>query len=202
MAQKKKMLGPLNDKQLTFVHAFIVDFNASAAYRKAYPDSSVESSQSSGSRLLSDARVQKTLKRLLTRRADAMSLTQESVLEAVSRLAFADTRQLVDPDTGRLRPLHELPEDVASSLSSFSLTEVDGEVRLANVRTSDKVRSLELLAKHLGILNDKHTHIHGHIVTFSPEVIATMSDAQLDRLEEAHLIISQLQREVGGEKRI
>ena len=196
MAKKKKTLGPLNDKQLQFVHSYIVDFNAAAAYRKAYPDSSVESSQSSGSRLLSDARVQKTLQRLLTRRADALSLTQESVLEAVSRLAFADTRQLIDPDTGRLRQLQDLPEDVASSLSSFSLTEVDGEVRLSNVKTSDKVRSLELLAKHLGILNDKHMHIHGHIVTFSPEVRATMSDAQLDRLEVAHTIIGELQREV------
>ena len=196
MAKKKKTLGPLNDKQLQFVHSYIVDFNAAAAYRKAYPDSSVESSQSSGPRLLSDVRVQKTLQRLLTRRADALSLTQESVLEAVSRLAFADTRQLIDPDTGRLRPLQDLPEDVASSLSSFSLTEVDGEVRLSNVKTSDKVRSLELLAKHLGILNDKHMHIHGHIVTFSPEVIATMSDAQLDRLEVAHTIIGELQREV------
>ena len=196
MAKKKKTLGPLNDKQLQFVHSYIVDVNAAAEYRKAYPDSSVESSQSSGPRLLSDVRVQKTLQRLLTRRADALSLTQESVLEAVSRLAFADTRQLIDPDTGRLRPLQDLPEDVASSLSSFSLTEVDGEVRLSNVKTSDKVRSLELLAKHLGILNDKHMHIHGHIVTFSPEVIATMSDAQLDRLEVAHTIIGELQREV------
>ena len=196
MAKKKKTLGPLNDRQLQFVHSYIVDFNAAAAYRKAYPDSSVESSQSSGPRLLSDVRVQKTLQRLLTRRADALSLTQESVLEAVSRLAFADTRQLIDPDTGRLRPLQDLPEDVASSLSSFSLTEVDGEVRLSNVKTSDKVRSLELLAKHLGILNDKHMHIHGHIVTFSPEVIATMSDSQLDRLEVAHTIIGELQREV------
>ena len=196
MAKKKKTLGPLNDKQLQFIHSYIVDFNAAAAYRKAYPDSKVESSQTSGPRLLSDVRVQKTLKRLLTRRADALSLTQESVLNAVSRLAFADTRQLIDPDTGRLRPLQDLPEDVASSLSSFSLTEVDGEVRLSNVKTSDKVRSLELLAKHLGILNEKHMHIHGHIVTFSPEVIATMSDAQLDRLEVAHTIIGELQREV------
>lgn len=196
MAKTSKMKKSLNNKQLQFVHSFIVDFNASAAYRKAYPDSSVESSQSSGPRLLSDARVQKTLKRLLTRRADALSLTQESVLNAVSRLAFADTRQLIDPDTGRLRPLQDLPEDVASSLSSFSLTEVDGEVRLSNVKTSDKVRSLELLAKHLGILSEKHMHIHGHIVTFSPEVIATMSDAQLDRLEVAHTIIGELQREV------
>ena len=196
MAKTPKMKKSLNDKQLQFVHSYIVDFNAAAAYRKAYPDSSVESSQSSGPRLLSDARVQKTLQRLLTRRADALSLTQESVLEAVSRLAFADTRQLIDPDTGRLRPLQDLPEDVASSLSSFSLTEVDGEVRLSNVKTSDKVRSLELLAKHLGILNDKHMHIHGHIVTFSPEVIATMSDSQLDRLEVAHTIIGELQREV------
>ena len=196
MTDKKKILGPLNERQLAFVHAFIIDFNASAAYRKAYPDCSVESSQSAGPRLLSDVRVQKTLKRLLTRRADAMSLTQESVLEAVSRLAFADTRQLVDEETGRLRPLQDLPEDVASSLSSFSLTEVDGEVRLSNVKTSDKVRSLELLAKHLGILNDKHMHIHGHIVTFSPEVIATMSDSQLDRLEVAHTTIAELQREI------
>jgi hypothetical protein len=131
-----------------------------------------------------------------------MALTQESVLAAVSRLAFADVRQLVDPDTGKLRPLQDLPEDVASSLSSFSLAEgVDGEVRLSNVRTSDKVRSLELLAKHLGILTETHTHLHGHIVTFSPEVIASMSDSQLDRLETAHTIIGELQREVTGQGR-
>tara|TARA_B100000949_G_scaffold152516_1_gene134020 strand:- start:248 stop:667 length:420 start_codon:yes stop_codon:yes gene_type:complete len=132
-----------------------------------------------------------------------MALTQESVLAAVSRLAFADVRELVDPDTGKLRPLQDLPEDVASSLSSFSLTDRDGQTALSSVRLADRTSALSLLAKHLGMLQggETHMHLHGHIVTFSPEVIASMSDEQLDRLETAHTIIGELQREVTGQGR-
>ena len=111
-------------------------------------------------------------------------------------MAFADVRDMVTED-GTMRRLQDLPADVASTLSSFTLTD-DGV--LSNVRTTDKIRSLELLAKHLGILTESHAHIHGHIITFTPDVMAQMSDTQLERLEVAQTTIVDLRREMGLDK--
>jgi phage terminase small subunit len=187
------IVAKLNDRQLKFAHEYVLDFCATRAAKRA--GYSAKTSRQIGSRLLQHVDIQRVIKRLYDRRRDAVGLTAQEVVEQVAKLAFADVRELVGDD-GELRPLHELSDDAAASIASFELSTVDGERRLSKVKTTDKIRSLELLAKHLGILPEQHQHIHGHVITFSPDVIATMTESQLERLETAQTTIVQLQAEL------
>ena len=187
-------MAKLNEKQKLFCEHYHQSFNgADAARRAGYSN---HTARQSASRLLSRLDIQTRLKRLSDRRQRQVGLSGDEVVQKVASMAFADVRDMVTED-GTMRRLQDLPADVASTLSSFTLTD-DGV--LSNVRTTDKIRSLELLAKHLGILTERHEHLHGHIITFSPDLIAQMSDAQLERLEVAQTTIVDLRREMGLDK--
>ena len=186
----------LTEKQLRFCHEYALDFNGTQSYLRAYPDSSEKAAAVGASRLLRNAKVQRTLGRLLQRRQEAVEVSAESVLTEVSKLAFADVRELVDDD-GNLRQLRDLPPEVAASLASFSLTDRDGQTALSSVRLADRTSALSLLAKHLGMLQgETHRHLHA-VAIFTPDVIATMTDGQLTRLESAQSTMVTLQKELG-----
>lgn len=183
----------LNARQRLFAEHYSQSFSAvDAAKRAGY---SVKTARTVGSRLLTHVDIQGYLRRLTEQRFKNINLSGQQVLEQVARLAFGDPRGLVDRDTGKPKKLHELDSDTAALLSSFTLRESDGETQLTGVKLSDKTRSLELLAKHLGILVEKHEHLHGAML-FSSEQIAGMSDAQLDKLEVAQRIIIELRAEL------
>lgn len=75
----EELYSKLTKQQLEFVHNFIAqDFkNASLAYQKAYPDCSIESSRSTASRALTDAKI----KRCITLELDALLAETKIPLE-------------------------------------------------------------------------------------------------------------------------
>jgi hypothetical protein len=46
----------------------------------------------------------------------------DRALREAARLAYSDVRELVDPDTGRLRPMKDWSEHVAAAVSSIEVT--------------------------------------------------------------------------------
>jgi phage terminase small subunit len=94
-----------------------------------------------------------------------VELSKERVLKEVMRLAFVDIRKLYRED-GSLKTPHELDDDTAAALLSMEVfEEYDGhgdERSLAGFtkkeKMGDKKGSLEILMRHLGMLNDKLLH--------------------------------------------
>ena len=187
----------LNDKQRKFAHEYIVDLNARRAYERAYGEKQGESAQSAGSRLLSHVEVQALIQRLYRDRLRRSDVKADDVVQAISAVAFSDPRKLLD-DNGQLRPLHELDDASASAIAQFDVTtDTDGSTRLARVKTWDKVRALEALAKHLGLVGpERHLHAHAHVVQFSDEVMQAMSDKQLDKVEQAYALLAEVEHEL------
>lgn len=84
------------------------------------------------------------------------------VLREAARVAFFDHRRLFDPD-GKLIATHRLPDDVAAGISGIEIIDLgDGEERtagrLSKYRAWPKVEALNLLAKYLKLLTEKHEH--------------------------------------------
>lgn len=154
----------MDAKRARFCREYLVDLNASAAAARAgYSTRNKHSAAVQGHRLLQRPDVQAELARLSKARAAKVDLSAERVLAELMRFAFADLRQAFD-EQGRLRPIHELPEDVARAISGVEVEELfegRGEERaqigvLRKVKFWDKPRGLELLAKHLGLLVERH----------------------------------------------
>lgn len=114
-----------------------------------------------GHRLLRKPGIAELVQELREKRAARTGITADRVLEEIGRLAFSDLRKVFD-ENGRLRPLSTLDDTAAAAIASLEVVTktvpvgdeaVDIE-HVHKIKVWDKPRSLELLARHLGMLKN------------------------------------------------
>lgn len=182
MSQSKSPDG-LTDKQRRFVAEYMVDCNArAAAVRAGY---SARTADKIGPQLLGKTSVRAAIAKREERHLQRLEVTAERVLAELGRLSVSDPRQLFDAE-GNLRPIHELPDEVASAVASVEVIErtipgTKGEVeRVRKVRLWDKNAALGNLARHFKLLTEKIEH-SGAVGVLTPEQAAGLSDDELAR---------------------
>ncbi|HEX7013171.1 MAG TPA: terminase small subunit, partial [Steroidobacteraceae bacterium] len=170
----KKPEKGLTPKQQRFVDEYLVDLNATAAYRRAGYTAKGNAAEVNAARLLRNAQVAQAVRKAMDERAARVEVRQDDVLRELMRLAMCDISQAFDEE-GRLRPLHEIPEDVRRAiagvdtvertLSAGQQGEDDEEVeevavvqRVRKIKFWDKTKALELLGRHLKLYTDKVEH--------------------------------------------
>lgn len=151
-------------KRARFVEEYLIDLNATqAAIRAGY---SKKTAEVQGPRLLGNVRVASGIERLKAQRSAKVGITAERILEELRRLALSDVRGLFD-EHGNLRAIADLTDEQAAAISSVEVVTkiipgAKGEPAdveyVHKIRSWDKPRALELLAKHLGIIRDRMEH--------------------------------------------
>lgn len=152
----------LTAKQQMFVKEYLRDLNATqAAVRAGY---SKKTSNRIGPELLGKTWISDAIQAQMDKRADKIEVNADKVLEEICRLAFADVRKIFD-EHGRLLPVHSLPSEISSSISSVKVvtqripgTDPVEVEHVAEIKFWDKKGSLELLGKHLKLFTDKVEH--------------------------------------------
>jgi len=151
---------PLNARRQAFVNQYVIDLNATqAAIRAGYSKARAEQT---GHDLLREPGVAEAIAEAQRERNSRVQLTQDRVLQEVMRLAFLDIRKALNPD-GSLKAITELDDDTAAAISGLDLLEEfagHGEDRMQigwtkKLKLADKKGALELLMRHMGMLNDK-----------------------------------------------
>lgn len=153
----------MTEAQKRFCEEYLIDLNASRAYKTAYPNCKKDSTaRTNGYRLLTNADIQNYISERQLKLAEQTSITQEKVLKEIAKIAFSDIRGLFNED-GVLKKITELDNEIAGSISSVETVEQfdtvmgikvkTGETK--KIKTYDKGRALEMLARHLGMFNDK-----------------------------------------------
>lgn len=174
---------PVTAQQERFCREYVIDLNGSAAYRRAYPKVSEKVARTNASRLLKDPDVQARIAQLQRPRLERSELTADRVLRELMHIAFADARVLYRPD-GSLKAPHEWDEATAAAIAGVETEEAfnrvapaqsqqqpqpqggsltrntaQGEpIRTHKVKRWDKLRALELLCKHFGLLKEDAPH--------------------------------------------
>ncbi len=139
--QKGKGTERLTPKREKFVQEYLVDLNAAqAAIRAGY---SAKTARSIGQRLLTNVDIQSAIERRRLELREATQVTQERVVQELALVAFC---------------------------RSGTLPEEDGQDGGMEVKTSDKVRALESLGKHLGLFVDKVEHEGEIQIRLAPEM--------------------------------
>jgi len=147
-------------KRELFAREYIVDLNATkAAERAGY---SAKSAYSQGHRLLKDGEVKAEIQRLMNQRGERLDISADRVLQELAKLAFFDPRSLFNAD-GSPKNIHELDGNSAAAVAALEVHELfdgAGDEKHAyglvrKVKLTDKVRSLEQLAKHLQLFNER-----------------------------------------------
>lgn len=168
---KKKPKAPaagLTPKQQRFVAEYLVDLNATrAAITAGY---SAKTAESQASRLLRNVKVAEAVEAGKTRQLAKAEVTAERVLAEIAKLCFSDARALFREDGSLKRPT-EWDDEVAAAVAGVDVVEMAGGAAIGKggalqhvpmytkkVKLWDKKGSLELLAKHFGILKEKVEH--------------------------------------------
>lgn len=165
----------VTNKQKAFVDEYLIDLNATRAYKAVYKNvKSDDVAAVNGNRLLRNAKVEEYLNKRMKDREKRTEITQDKVLNELAQIAFAngsdfakvvekpvlkeDGSVLLDPiteepiyyKTVEMKLTDELPEEKRKAIAGIKMGKNGIEVN-----TCDKVRALELLGKHLGMFRDK-----------------------------------------------
>lgn len=172
--EREVSLMALTNKQKLFADEYLIDLNATRAYKAVYKAvKNDETAAAASARLLRNVKVVEYIKQRMKDREKRTEITQDFVLKELYAIASAkgtDFAQVVeepiikgsqyvrDPDTGKLRmqevvkiiPTDKLPEEKQKAVAGIK----EGKYGI-EISTCDKVKALELLGRHLGMFKDK-----------------------------------------------
>lgn len=152
------MTRPLTPKQSAFVREYLVDLNASAAYKRAGYIAKGNAAEVNAARMLRNAQVQAEIQVAMNERAQRNDITADRVLKEIARLAFFDPRRLLNGD-GTPKSIHALDDDTAAAVAGIDIVtkgnEDLGYADVMKIKLADKSKNLELLGRHLKLFTDK-----------------------------------------------
>lgn len=139
----------LTAQQQMFIEAFFADrkMNAAAAAKVAG-----FSSKSAPSKLLANP----TIKAIIQKRMQEIfwehAATRERIIRELMTISFANPQDLLNPD-GTPKKLHELPQEVARSITNFKVQYGDDGKTVTGFTAAfhPKLQAVELLMRHLGM---------------------------------------------------
>lgn len=152
----EKIYSEIPKAQLEFVRHFIAqDFkNASAAYCKAYPESSLDSARSAASRLLASAKI----KRCITLELDSILSEskiplEKKILETYTTRAFYDIADIVDEDGQLVCKMSQLKEKGLSvCIDGVDIKpDKDGQEHYV-YKLADRTEALDKLQKYIQMI--------------------------------------------------
>ena len=150
----------LNKRQLLFVSEYIVDWNASAAARRAGYAEKAAAQQ--GYLLLRKPQIKAEIEVRWRGMINSAEVRGADVLRELNRLGHSDVRRLFD-DNGRLLAPKDMPADVSATISSIEVSHRKGDdgktEEITKVRFWDKKGALELIGKHLQIFDERVRHM-------------------------------------------
>ena len=179
----------ISPRRERFIAAYLRTMNATEACVEAGYSSNRATARVTGSRLLADANISQTIARRHQAAMQRQELSLDAVLQELKTILHADVRKLLNGD-GTVKDISTLDDATAASISSLDV----GSDGVAKIRTFDKVRAAELLIKRLG---GPETHLH-MVATFSPDELSSMTDEQLDIIQESNERVARVRRQIDG----
>lgn len=147
----------MTEKQKIFADEYLIDLNATRAYRVAYPSvKKDETARANGSRMLTNANVAAYIYERMQERQQRTEVTQDMVIRELAAIAFANITDYVEIRYNGVhsmvivKPTGNLPEDKLRAIAGIKEGANGIEIKL-----NDKEKALELLGRHLGMWNDK-----------------------------------------------
>ena len=143
----------MTKKQKIFADEYLIDLNATRAYKVAYPAvKRDETAAQAGSRMLRNVKVERYIQERMQARQERTEITQDRVLEELAAIAFARTTDYAEVKDGRvlLKNTEILTEQQIRAIAGIK----DGKYGI-EIKLNDKEKALELLGRHLGMFKDR-----------------------------------------------
>ncbi|MDY5096708.1 terminase small subunit [Clostridium sp.] len=166
-------MAKLTEKQKIFANEYLIDLNATRAYKTAYPSCKKEDTAAqAGSRMLRNVKVKEYIDKRMKEREIRTEITQDKVLQELAMIAFSngtDFAKVVEKpiilngipvldEEGNQRTYRDVELELTDNLpmnKKKAITAIKNTKFGIAIETADKVKALELLGKHLGMFKDK-----------------------------------------------
>ncbi len=173
----------MTDAQKRFCDEYLIDLNATRAYKVAYPNCKKdETARANSSRLLTNANVQEYIKERQEKLQEETKVTQQKVINELAAIAFFNIKNIYNED-GTLKSVKDMDDETARAISSVKTLQKAGSMKIninpngkdeevpiehiaeqtIEYKTNDKKGALELLGKHLGMFNDVNVNMRNAI---------------------------------------
>lgn len=152
----------LNPQQQVFVLCLqkSKSFNPTEAAREA----GYKNPSQAANKLMKNKIVLRAVGKEIYDRKTELKIEATDVLRELMVIGFANPKEMFDR-RGNLLSIHEMPDSIAKALSGFDVevnTNRDGsQVTTIKPRFWSKTSALEMIAKHLGMLNEKLSMEYG-----------------------------------------
>lgn len=156
-----------------------------AAIKAGY---SAKSARAIGNENLQKPYIKNYLESRMKKKEERTEISQDQLLE-LKRIAFFDPRKLFDMK-GRLKKITELDEDTRAAITSYDVSSHNDKKGDANfeqitkIRFLDKIKALELLCRHLGILQD---NIKVKVDTFDQVRVVNLTSKLIEKLTKGQI---------------
>ena len=161
------MNNKLTKNQKIFCDEYLIDRNATRAYKVAYPNIKNDATAGqSGSRLLKNVKVKAYLDKKMKVQAERAEISAENTLKGIKTIANANICKLFkSAHRGRggtyklsVKSIDEIPEDLQYAISAIKFHK-DGTLE---VKLCDKMKALELLGKHQALFTE-NLEVRGYV---------------------------------------
>ena len=117
----------MTDAQKRFCDEYLIDLNATRAYKVAYPRCKKdETANAASSRMLRNVKVQEYISEKQKEIEKRTEVTQDMVIKELAKIAFLDIRKLYT-ENGQLKNVADIDSDTAGAISSLeTLEEYEG----------------------------------------------------------------------------
>lgn len=170
----------MTEAQKRFCDEYLIDLNATRAYKVAYPRCKKdETARANSSRLLTNANIQEYIKQRQEELQEETKVTQQKVIDELAAIAFFNIKNIYN-ENGSLKSVKEMDDETAKAISSVKTLQKAGSMKIEvnpngkdvdipvehiaeqtiEYKTNDKKGALELLGKHLRLFNDKTFNIN------------------------------------------
>ena len=143
----------MTKKQKIFADEYLIDLNATRAYKVAYPSvKKDETAAQAGSRMLRNVKVADYIQKRMQDRQKRTEITQDRVLEELAAIAFARATDFAEVKDGCviIKDTAGLTEQQIKAIAGIKEGKFGLELKL-----NDKEKALELLGRHLGMFRDR-----------------------------------------------
>jgi phage terminase small subunit len=174
----------LTPKQEKFAQHYALHHNATEAYRSAGYKGNPAHVHRRAIEVLQNrnvsARIEELQERVKNRAEEVFDLTADKLLNQYVRIAFADAGDYYDWDEDgvRIKSKDALTKEQRTIITG--LKQSKGNTSMIELSLADRMKAMEMLAKHLRVATEKHDHSHEH--KHVVEAAATDLDTGLDQL--------------------
>lgn len=147
----------MTEKQKKFADEYLIDLNATRAYKAAYKSVKNDNSAMAGaSRMLRNVKVAAYIEEKMAERSERTEIKQDDVVKELAKIGFAQITDYVEVQNINgfekviIKPTDEIEKEKIGAIAGIKEGRNGIEIKM-----NDKVKALELLGKHLGMFTDK-----------------------------------------------